>query len=232
MIDSALSATDRRESAESGVDPSRPAAKQVASDAGAARRMAAGDLDAVAAIFVAAFPDKTAAAVPGDPPSAARVFAEAALAGGDAWVRDDERGRALAVITFQGRKRPFLAHLDTSLLRRIRPLRRALRAMAFLTLFHAVDFPASELYLETLAVHPDAQGRGLGRALLDFADDEARRRGRSSLSLYCVRDNTRARALYVRHGYRLVRSEDLWWCGGLLGFRYTDQMRRALPAGS
>ena len=193
------------------------------------RRMTAADLVPVAAIFLGAFPDKAAAAVPGDPALTARLFAEAALAGGDAWVSGDPGGRALGVVTFQDRRRPFLAHLDTSLLRRVRPLGRALRATAFLTVFHAVSFPASELYLETLAVHPDAGGQGVGRALLRFADDEARRRGRGSLSLYCIRDNPRARALYARHGYRIVRSEDLWWCRPLLGFRFTDQMRRELP---
>ena len=65
-------------------------------------------------------------------------------------------------------------------------------------MFHATNFPADELYLETIAVHPRARDRGVGGALLRFADDEARRRGRRSVSLYCISSNHRAHALYER----------------------------------
>ncbi len=80
-----------------------------------------------------------------------------------------------------------------------------------------------------MAVHPRARSQGVGGALLRFADGEARRRGRRTLSLYCISANTRAHALYERHGYRDVRREDLWWCAWALGFRFTDQMRKGLP---
>ena len=186
--------------------------------------MVVADLPAVTDVFRRAFLEKLTAAAPSDPGLVARLFAEAALAGGDAWVADD--GAVLAVVTFQDHKLPWYGHADIGLVRRIRPRSRGLRAMLFLLLFHAVDFPASELYLESMAVVPEARGRGVGGALLAFADDEARRRGRRSVSLYCIRANPRARALYVRHGYRIVRSDDLWWCRGLLGFRITDMLRR------
>jgi GNAT superfamily N-acetyltransferase len=38
-------------------------------------------------------------------------------------------------------------------------------------------------YIDTVAVLPALQGRGMGRALLEFAEDEARRRGYRSLYL-------------------------------------------------
>lgn len=194
----------------------------------AIRRMVADDVPAVAGILAWSFSGKTAAAAPDRPEVAARLFAEVALAGNDAWVAED--GGVVGVVTFQDRRRPWYAHAEWPLVRTMRPLRRRFRAMLFLLLFHAADFPASELYLETMAVHPAARGRGVGGALLGFAEREARRRGRATLSLYCIRDNPRARALYVRHGYRLVHSEDLWWCSGLLGFRITDLLRRRVPA--
>jgi GNAT superfamily N-acetyltransferase len=40
------------------------------------------------------------------------------------------------------------------------------------------------LQVENVAVRPESQGRGLGRALLSFADDEARRRGFGAVILY------------------------------------------------
>jgi ribosomal protein S18 acetylase RimI-like enzyme len=190
--------------------------------------MTTADLAAVAEVLALSFPDKLAAMLPGRSPVAAWLLAHAALASGDAWVAGD--GNVDALLTFQDRKSPWYRHAAWSLVRRHVPAALAPRVALFLVVFHAVDFPASELYLETMAVHPRARGRGVGGALLRFADEEARRRGRRSLSLYCVSTNTRAHALYERCGYRDVRHEDLWWCAWALGFRFTDQMRKALPA--
>jgi ribosomal protein S18 acetylase RimI-like enzyme len=60
------------------------------------------------------------------------------------------------------------------------------------------------LHVENVAVAPDRQGRGLGRALLAFAEDEARRRGLPELRLYtnaAMADNL---AFYPRLGFREV----------------------------
>jgi ribosomal protein S18 acetylase RimI-like enzyme len=65
------------------------------------------------------------------------------------------------------------------------------------------------LFVENVAVAPDRQGQGLGRAVLGFAEDEARRRGLPELRLYtnaAMADNL---AFYPRLGFREVerRSE-------------------------
>jgi ribosomal protein S18 acetylase RimI-like enzyme len=197
------------------------------------RPMTAADLAAVAEVLALSFPDKLAGMLPGSTAAGARLLAHAALASGDAWVAGDGAadGAVDGFVTFQDRKRPWYRHAEWRLVRRHVPLTSAPRAALFLMMFHAVDFPAVELYLETMAVHPRARGRGVGGALLRFADGEARRRGRSTLRLYCISTNTRAHSLYERCGYRDVRREDLWWCAWALGFRFTDQMRKTLTAG-
>jgi len=189
--------------------------------------MTAADLAAVAEVLALSFPDKLAGMLPGRTAAGARLLARAALASGDTWVAGD--GAVDGLVTFQDRKRPWYRHAEWRLVRRQVPLAAALRAALFLLMFHAVDFPADELYLETMAVHPRARCRGVGGALLRFADDEAGRRGRRFVSLYCISANTRAHALYERWGYRDVRREDLWWCAWALGFRFTDRMRKRLP---
>jgi ribosomal protein S18 acetylase RimI-like enzyme len=193
------------------------------------RRMTAADETAVAGLFLTSFSDKLAAMLRGHPVAAAEVLAAAALRSGDAWVA--QTNEVVGLVTFQDHKRPWYAHGEWTLARQRLPWWRALRVTLFTVVFHAVDFPPSELYLETMAVAPVARGRGHGGRLLEFADAEARRRGRRSVSLYCIRDNPRARALYERHGYSVVLSEDLWWCSFILGFRVTDMMRKALPRG-
>lgn len=56
--------------------------------------------------------------------------------------------------------------------------------------------------LDNVAVHPAVQGRGIGRALLSRAEDEAKRAGHRAIWLYTHERMTENRALYERLGYR------------------------------
>jgi ribosomal protein S18 acetylase RimI-like enzyme len=58
------------------------------------------------------------------------------------------------------------------------------------------------LLLDNIAVHPDHQGRGLGRRLVAFAESEARRLGYAELRLYTHERMTENIALYTRLGFR------------------------------
>jgi ribosomal protein S18 acetylase RimI-like enzyme len=58
-----------------------------------------------------------------------------------------------------------------------------------------------EYFIAHLAVRPEYQGKGLGRALLIAADDKAREQGCRKLSLTVEVDNDRALALYLRTGF-------------------------------
>jgi ribosomal protein S18 acetylase RimI-like enzyme len=62
--------------------------------------------------------------------------------------------------------------------------------------------------VENVAVEPERQGRGIGRALLSFAEDRARDAGRDSLRLYTHAKMTENRALYRRLGYRETERRD------------------------
>jgi len=66
------------------------------------------------------------------------------------------------------------------------------------------------LYVENIAVDPSAQGRGLGRALMEFAEQEAARRGLSRMALVTHEAMTENQAIYARLGYAETgrRSED------------------------
>jgi len=56
-------------------------------------------------------------------------------------------------------------------------------------------------HLSILAVSAAAEGRGVGRALLQAAEDWARARGHDAITLHVFVANERARALYERVGY-------------------------------
>lgn len=62
---------------------------------------------------------------------------------------------------------------------------------------------AGSPYIATVAVSEAERGRGVGAALLDAAEE--RYAGTARYIFLCVSSfNERARALYERHGYRLV----------------------------
>jgi ribosomal protein S18 acetylase RimI-like enzyme len=56
-------------------------------------------------------------------------------------------------------------------------------------------------HVSVLAVHGSAEGRGVGRALLEASDAWARARGYNAITLNVFATNTRARELYERMGY-------------------------------
>lgn len=59
----------------------------------------------------------------------------------------------------------------------------------------------SALLLDNLAVAPQAQGLGLGRVLMDFAERQAIDAGYSAIRLYTNEAMTENLALYTRRGY-------------------------------
>ena len=57
--------------------------------------------------------------------------------------------------------------------------------------------------LDSVAVDPSAQGTGIGRRLLTFAEDEAKRQGFESIYLMTNEKMTENQELYARIGYVL-----------------------------
>ncbi len=60
---------------------------------------------------------------------------------------------------------------------------------------------AGSWYVAALALHPEYQGRGLGKALLNEAESLARAAGRGRLTLMVGSFNEQARHLYLRSGF-------------------------------
>ncbi|MFF3908975.1 GNAT family N-acetyltransferase [Streptomyces sp. NPDC001848] len=60
------------------------------------------------------------------------------------------------------------------------------------------------LFLDSIAVHPDVQGRGVGRRLLAFVDARARALGLTEVRLYTNALMWENRTIYPRYGYEVV----------------------------
>ncbi len=61
-----------------------------------------------------------------------------------------------------------------------------------------------EYYISNLGVLPQAQGRGIGTRLMQFAEEAAQAGGLMKCSLLVGTNNTAARRLYERLGYEVV----------------------------
>ncbi|MCE5232857.1 MAG: GNAT family N-acetyltransferase [Mizugakiibacter sp.] len=75
--------------------------------------------------------------------------------------------------------------------------------VGFLHLQKVVDFFTGQpnCHISDLAVAPDREGRGIGRALLAYADDWAREHHCRLVTLAAFPANERARALYEKAGF-------------------------------
>ncbi|MGP9021682.1 GNAT family N-acetyltransferase [Streptomyces sp. BR1] len=60
------------------------------------------------------------------------------------------------------------------------------------------------LFLDSIAVHPDAKGSGLGKRLLYYVEEHARRLGLAEVRLYTNAKMWENRRMYPRYGYEVV----------------------------
>jgi ribosomal protein S18 acetylase RimI-like enzyme len=70
---------------------------------------------------------------------------------------------------------------------------------------------ASRGYLYALRVKPAYQNRGLGRQLIQAAEERLRARGMDVSTIGVAKDNMRAQKLYERMGYQIVGEDPGRW---------------------
>lgn len=68
--------------------------------------------------------------------------------------------------------------------------------------------------VQTIAVVPEFEGRGIGSALLTFLVDESRRRKAADLLLEVRADNPRAQQLYLRFGFEQIHVRPRYYRDG------------------
>ncbi|WP_240139465.1 GNAT family N-acetyltransferase [Streptomyces sp. MUM 178J] len=106
---------------------------------------------------------------------------------------------------------------------------RGLPRLAVLALLERRPHPG-ELVMDGIAVDPARRGTGIGGLLLAEIAAVAAEHGCSRVRLDVVDVNPRARALYERHGFIAVRTEQTPYLRRLMGFGAVTTMHRAVPA--
>lgn len=149
---------------------------------------------------------------------------------GDVRVRAARSGDAAAMLALEA-----LFPSDRMSARSIRRFIASTRAKVFvavrgtevlgnLVLLLRADSRRARIY--SVVVSPQARGLGIGNRLVDAAERAAKREGRESVSLEVRADNTAARALYAKRGYRQAEALAGYYNDGADGIRLV----RALPA--
>ncbi|MGO8683037.1 MAG: GNAT family N-acetyltransferase [Thermoleophilia bacterium] len=185
------------------------------------------DCRAAARVFVRAFADKVAVMLHGHEGQAEAVFAELIVPGPNSWVAKDD-GVVVGVVLCEDHAMPSQGEVQWSVLRRHLAWGAALRAWVVAHYLFTARFDESVLYVDSVAVDPDWQGRGVATALLVAVAAEARRRGRRSLTLYVIDRNARARSLYEHLGFVHRHTLHTWLFKPLVGFAASDYMELRL----
>jgi ribosomal protein S18 acetylase RimI-like enzyme len=100
------------------------------------------------------------------------------------------------------------------------------RAAAMRAISHEVD--NDRFLIDGICVAAGARGQGVGTALIEALAQDARARAYAEMRLDVIDTNIRARALYERLGFRVVRSETLGPLRHLFGFQTAITMVRPL----
>jgi ribosomal protein S18 acetylase RimI-like enzyme len=75
----------------------------------------------------------------------------------------------------------------------------------------SLDDGGGTAYLHALRVRPEHRGQGVGRSLIERAEDQLRQRGFRKAAIAAAKDNPRARRLYERLGYSMVADDPGEW---------------------
>jgi ribosomal protein S18 acetylase RimI-like enzyme len=180
-----------------------------------------------ATVFVRAFSDKMAALLGDHVDRAEQLFAELITPGPSSWVALAE-GRVVGVALCKDHLHRSRGKADWRVFRRHLPVAAAARAWLVAYYLFTARFSRGAMYVDSMGVDPEWEGRGVAAALLSFVADEARRRGLTSLTLYVIDRNQHARGVYEHLGFRKVSTLHTKLFGPLVGFRTTDYMEKRL----
>lgn len=157
----------------------------------------------------------------------AEARAKAALAASfdlDCIIAALENDKLLGIVALQQGSKRF-AKLRFSTMRNHYGLFEGTYRLALMTVFESYN-RHSGLYIEAIAVAPEARGRGIGTLLLDNVTGYAREKGYPHLTLEVVNTNPNAQRLYEREGFKVVKTSEYGVFTQGLGFTESFEMQK------
>lgn len=163
--------------------------------------------------------------VMGPEPLALRFLARV-LRGDHAIVALDAKGALLGMAGFKTPAGSFAGGEMADVLAIYGRLGSAWRLPLLWMLGHEVD--NDRFLLDGICVARSARGRGIGSALMQAIEAEAVARGYEQVRLDVIDSNWRAKALYLRLGYAVEKTDDIGLLRFAFGFRSATTMVKPL----
>lgn len=182
------------------------------------------DKDEVAALYWEAFGPKLGFSL--GPKYQALRFIGSVLRPDHGICAHDEQGRLLGIAGFKTRKGALVGG-GFAELRRVYGWVSASIRIALLAALER-DTENERFLMDGLFVAPEARGLGVGTALLDAISEEAKRRGYDEVRLDVIDSNERAKSLYLREGFREVKTQSIGMLHIFFGFRSATTMVRSV----
>ncbi len=182
------------------------------------------DLDEVAALYWEAFGKKLGFVL--GPKYQALRFIRSVLRSDHGICAHDAEGRLLGIAGFKTMQGALVGGTFTDLRRVYGWVGASIRILLLASLER--DTENERFLMDGLFVAPEAQGKGVGTALLDAISAEAKRRGYDSVRLDVIDTNPRAKSLYLQEGFKEVQTQSIGWLRIFFGFRSATTMVRSV----
>ena len=180
------------------------------------------DREEAAALYWEAFGEKLGFVL--GPKYRAMRFITAVLRSDHGVCAHDDAGRLVGVAGFKTAKGALVGGAFNDL-RRVYGWSGAAARIALLAALEN-DVENERFLMDGLFVAEEARGQGIGTALLDAITAEAKRRGYREIRLEVVDTNGRAKALYLRRGFRVLKTQRIGVMRHVFGFRAATTMIR------
>ena len=184
------------------------------------------DREEVAALYWQAFGEKLGPVL--RPDAKAKGFILSVMRPDHALSAYDPNGQLLGVVGFKSPQGAFVGGSFEDLAR-IYGGPGAVWRTVLLALLER-DVENQRFLMDGLFVRAEARGQGVGSALLAAICREAGQRGYREVRLDVIDSNTRARALYERHGFRAIKTAQRGPLSHVFGFASATTMVRAADA--
>jgi len=93
-----------------------------------------------------------------------------------------------------------------------------IKAIGLSMLFHKSN--SEEIYLEAIAVSESARGKGVGTQLIEALFLFAKEKNLKSITLHVIDTNPKAKELYERLGFCVVKNSRIWPINKIMGFPF------------
>ena len=132
----------------------------------------------------------------------------------------ENESNLLGFLAFQINETTFLSPSLTTIISMYGVLRGILKAISLSMLGHKTE--SSEIYIEAVAVSELARGKGIGTKLFDAIFQFANEKEYKSITLQVIDINPRAKELYKRLGFEVVKQNKTWPLNKWIGWQFNE----------